>query len=305
MLGCGVLDSGCNKTVSGHEWVESYLDTLDEEEIKEVKVEESKARFKFGNGNVYESLGKVTIPATLGSTKVLLSTDVVDTEIPLLLSKTAMKKAKTKIDLENDCVTMFGKRVRLLHTSKGGHYCISLNKKVDVKYGVDEEVKVYFVDIKRIKKLPSAEKKKIATKVHKQFCHCSGKKLRKLFVDAGVSDAEMLKLVEEVRSTCDLCEKYGSTPPKLVVTMSVAKSFNENIAMDLKDIGSEHVLHLIDHLTRFSAACIVPCKKKEVIVAAILKIWITVFGCPGKILSDNGGEFSNDDFREMGEKLNT
>ena len=76
--------------------------------------------------------------------------------------------------LKNDCVMMFGEKVKLLHTSKGGHYCISLNKKVDVKYGVDESVRVYVVDIKKIKELPSAEKKKVAMKVHKQFCHCSG-----------------------------------------------------------------------------------------------------------------------------------
>ena len=115
----------------------------------------------------------------------------------------------------------------------------------------------------------------------------------------------MLKLVEEVRGTCDICVKYGSTPPKPVVTIPNAKTFNEHIAMDLKDINSKHVLHLIDHFTRFSAACVVSSKSKDVIVAAVLKIWISVFGCPGKILSDNGGEFSNDDFREMGEKLNT
>ena len=40
-------------------------------------------------------------------------------------------------------------------------------------------------------------------------------------------------------------------------------------------------------------------------MAAVLKIWISVFLCPGKILSDNGGEFNNDDFRDVGEQLNT
>ena len=33
-------------------------------------------------------------------------------------------------------------------------------------------------------------------------------------------------------------------------------------------------------------------------------MWIAYFGTPLKFLSDNGGEFGNDVFREMNEKLN-
>ena len=33
-------------------------------------------------------------------------------------------------------------------------------------------------------------------------------------------------------------------------------------------------------------------------------MWISYFGYPKKFLSDNGGEFSNERFREMNEKLN-
>ena len=303
-FGQGVLDSGCGKTVCGHDWMETYLDTLDETELEEVKFEESSTRFKFGNGQIYTSSGRVIFPAVLGEKQVLIGSDVVNTEIPLLLSKSTMKKAKTVIDFEHDTVKMFGKKVKLMYTSRGGHYCISLNKKVQASYESDSSM-VYFVNLKKIKDFSTSEKSKTAAKLHKQFCHCTGKRLKKLCVDAGVKDKEMLKLVEEVRENCKLCEKYGSTPPKPVVTMALAKSFNESVAMDLKDINSKHVLHLIDHMTRFSAACVIPSKKKEVVVAAVLKIWISIFGCPEKILSDNGGEFNNEDLREMGEKLNT
>ena len=40
------------------------------------------------------------------------------------------------------------------------------------------------------------------------------------------------------------------------------------------------------------------------IISSILKNWFSYFGFPRKILTDNGGEFSNDKFREMNEKLN-
>ena len=39
------------------------------------------------------------------------------------------------------------------------------------------------------------------------------------------------------------------------------------------------------------------------IVCRIFQHWIAYFGVPGKIHSDCGGEFSNEVFREMNEKL--
>ena len=45
--------------------------------------------------------------------------------------------------------------------------------------------------------------------------------------------------------------------------------------------------------------------ERDVVISKIFEIWISMFGSPGQILTDNGGEFNNEDFRIMGEKLNT
>ena len=45
--------------------------------------------------------------------KCLIQTDVVNRKIPLLLSKTAMKKAKMELDLVHDKAKIFGKEVPL------------------------------------------------------------------------------------------------------------------------------------------------------------------------------------------------
>ena len=50
-------------------------------------------------------------------------------------------------------------------------------------------------------------------------------------------------------------------------------------------------------------ACLINTKKKMVVVAEIFRIWIMYFGCPQRFMSDNGGEFANDVFIEMNEKL--
>ena len=92
---------------------------------------------------------------------------------------------------------------------------------------------------------------------------------------------------------------------KPIVTFPLASEFNESVAMDLKQVSGKLVLHLIDHATRFSSAGVISSKDGDVNISKIFQIWISTFGLPKQILSDNGGEFANDDFRIMAEKLNT
>ena len=83
--------------------------------------------FKFGGGECLKPIAQYGIPAYLGEKKVIIRTDVVPSDIRLLLSLNAMHKAKIKLDLEQDCATIFGKNVVLHHTSSG-HYCVQLIK---------------------------------------------------------------------------------------------------------------------------------------------------------------------------------
>ena len=78
-----------------------------------------------------------------------------------------------------------------------------------------------------------------------------------------------------------------------------------NQLMDIKFYSGKPILHLIDHAIRFSAASVIHSKERDVVISKIFEIWISMFGSPGQILTDNGGEFNNEDFRIMGEKLNT
>ena len=89
-LNCAILDSGCSRTVCGQNWLKCFEDSLDEG--VSIKKRSSCATFKFGNGGPVQSLKKVVLPVTIGNDKISLETDVVDTDIPLLLSKAAMKK---------------------------------------------------------------------------------------------------------------------------------------------------------------------------------------------------------------------
>ena len=89
-LNCAVLDSGCSRTVCGQNWLKCFEDSLDEG--VSIKEGSSCATLKFGNGGPVQSLKKVLLPVTIGNDKISLEADVVDIDIPLLLSKATMKK---------------------------------------------------------------------------------------------------------------------------------------------------------------------------------------------------------------------
>ena len=84
-----------------------------------IKEESSKTSFKFGDDIAVMSQKRVIIPTVIGNKRVLLETDVIDQNIPLLLSKPSMKKANTVLNFNHDTVTMFGHNQKLLFTTSG------------------------------------------------------------------------------------------------------------------------------------------------------------------------------------------
>ena len=64
-----------------------------------------------------KSILSVVLPCIIAGMKISIFTDVVDSDIPLLLSKNAMKRAKTHINFENNTVTMLGRKVPMQCTS--------------------------------------------------------------------------------------------------------------------------------------------------------------------------------------------
>ena len=289
-----ILDSACTSTVCGIDWLKSYTETLSEEEVNQIVEEDSKTSFRFGDGIIQKSVKKVKIPVTLVGKKVFIQTDVVDSSLPLLFSESSMKKARMKLDLENDTASILGKNIKLNCTSSG-HYCIPL---------VDEKK---IEDIMFTPGCDNKEMKNPKRKLHHQFGHPTCKRLSQLFDDAEIMDERCFLFADEISNNCDVCIKYKNTPPRPIVSTNMARNFNEVVAMDLKEYkrGEIYFLHLIDMATRFSRSCIVKSKDPKVIVEKILEIWLgTGIGAPEKFLCDNGGEFANKTFLELCENMN-
>ena len=297
-INCAILDCGCVKSVCGSKWLDIYTQSLSKDEQEQIDEKPSNARFRFGvGGPVYTSERKINLPAILGKKKVLIETDIIDCDLPLLLSKESMKRAETEICFKNDEVSMLGERLKLQFTSSG-HYAVPLghdqlkNKKMEM-----EEVFLALEELDKDNKL------KACRKLHIQFGHARASRLQDLLKDANVTDKETLDMVKEVEEKCETCTKFRKPQLRPVVGFALAKDFNDMVSMDLKFHNTTPWLHMIDHSTRFSAACVIPDKRQETIIENVFKHWIGIFGSPKRILTDNGCEFNNNAMRELGDLL--
>lgn len=63
-------------------------------------------------------------------------------------------------------------------------------------------------------------------------------------------------------------------------------------------------LHIIDQFTRFSAGSVLTTKRASAIVKHFIHDWISVHGPPQRLFSDNGGEFNNEEVRDVAENFN-
>ena len=122
-----ILDSGCSSTVAGEQWIACYLDSFTPDELAEVKREPSDTVFKFGGGEQIKSSEKLTLPCWSAGVKCLIQIDIVNSKIPLLLTKTAMKKTEMELDLVHDKAKVFGKEVPLQNTGSA-HYIVSMKE---------------------------------------------------------------------------------------------------------------------------------------------------------------------------------
>ena len=121
-----VLDSGAKNTVAGKEWNNCYISTLSFDEITKTRWHKGSNIYQFGDGNFFTAIENVDIPIVLGKQDVMLNTDIVASDIPLLLSRKSMKKTDMTFDFKNDNAIIFGESVKLI-TTKSGHYTIPIS----------------------------------------------------------------------------------------------------------------------------------------------------------------------------------
>ena len=109
---------------------------------------------------------------------------------------------------------------------------------------------------------------------------------------------------------CPVCEKFlkiKRTPRAGLRSMDVGGR-GDCIAMDivggmdsfpLTPRGNRYILTIIDCFTRYAVAVPLVDQSAEVVIAAVLNHYITVYGTPRRILTDQGRNFESDQFAKF------
>ena len=297
---CAALDTCCTSSVTGEQWLDIFIDSLDDSAKSKLKGPLPSNRvFKFGNNGTLRSIGTYVLPVVIPGKTATIKTDVIEPDIPLLLSKVAMKKAKMKIDLEKDLCEIFGKEVELMTTSSG-HYCVPLLSEV-----YKEEDDIAWVLAVDLVSLSNKEQLKSMNKLHKQMGHHTREKFLNLLNDANAWYPEAEEDFDRIIDDCEGCLLLKRNPDRPVVSMPMASHFNEKVAMDLKNLSSgEHILHLVDMWSRYTLSFLIERKDPRDVIDTFMEHWARYFGLHSAILNDNGGEFTSAEWREVKSVLN-
>ena len=290
-----VLDSGATNTVCGKTWFDEFSSSLCSSDQAKIRLSESCKPFRFGDGKIVHSTSMAQIPAVIGDKQVTICTDIVDADIPLLLSKTSMKNAKMCLNFDDDTLSVFDQNLTLGITTNG-LYSLPITKSTQLINNFSRNEEENPVVLKVVEEKSNHQ---IAKKLHRCFAHPSSDRLLRLVNSAGQKWSNNHALKDEIRRVtdqCEVCKIFKKPPPRPVVALPMATEFQDVVAMDLKQYKGKQILHLVDLCTRLSAAIFIPNKNKETIIKALFQIWISVYGTPMKFMSDNGGEFANSEF---------
>ena len=215
---------------------------------------------------------KATIPAQIAQTNCSIEVEIIDTDIPLLLSKPCLQKADTVLDLKNDKVKMFNKNVDF-KLSSNGHYpvnilpndvshfheteqilileqCTSEAEKIKISTKIHRQFEQYTSE---------AEKIKISTKIHLQFGHTFPDNMKPLLTKSKLLHQKISTLVDKIYKGCNT-SIYMRPTPKPVASVKLPL-----LIIPLPWIYILRCFHIIDEFSRYSNAVIRNTKSSSVI----------------------------------------
>ena len=107
--------------------------------------------------------------------------------------------------------------------------------------------------------------------------------------------------------SCLTCQQrsINSRPPRAPMQLALAGEANEKIAMDIMGPfnrsadGNLYILVIVDHFTKYARAVAMRNQKSVTIATALLDHWISIFGTPRQIHTDQGANFDSGLMHEL------
>ena len=115
----------CSRIICASGWFKVYTDSLNEQQKSKIILRSNNSLFKFADRSVTKTLKGVELLITIADVEIMLTTDIIDRDILLPLSKGSMKKADIQINFKQDKVTLLVNDVSL-EINSSGHYRITI-----------------------------------------------------------------------------------------------------------------------------------------------------------------------------------
>ncbi len=261
--------------------------------------------FKFGTGLAVKAKRIVKLPVMWREKVFNLKLNVMEDEVPFLSGMEAIAKMGMIIDLKRKMMEIGSTTAKMKRNQMGQIIWDEL--KCDD--GLD--------DLKTVQEIFwTAENDEISKreiqKIHENLDDASVSKMMDLLkrtkMGKLMTDKVLKERVMEVTNNCEPCVRIGNSGSKSKIATIRASTFNERVAIDLSewwDIERKEKLvicHIV--LSRLSSAGLVKTKEPQAILQCILHEWISKYGPPKILLSDNGPEFIKDDTRCFLDRIN-
>merc|ERR1712089_61130 len=141
--------------------------------------------------------------------------------------------------------------------SGGGHQLV----KLETLGEISNEEAVFHIEKKKV----GANKKDIE-KMHKVLNHKGVRNMEYSFRNAGRMDTQVSKMIKEVVENCSVCQKTGRSRSKPLVAIPRATYFNSIVTLDVKEMGKNFMLCMVDAFSRVLVGAIIKDKKAETIL---------------------------------------
>ena len=292
-----LIDSGASRSVCGRKWAEKWFQT------KNLESQPSAKQFRFGAGPSMKILGviKIFIQVIQGTTDAKIPAvlpvrvDVVDSDVPMLISHESLCNMKGIIDFESRTLKIPNIGKIKLNRAKSGHLMIQGTRPSHevIKVLADRGHPIYMTEMKLPVRILSKDE---VAKIHVQLGHCSENALltttrsAQMHCDLSVIQTMMGKC------GCQTAVRRITLPP----VASMAAKFNgEIIALDIiypfTDCFDEKIskefpaLFMIDSLSRFVNCALLINRASGHASQIFLDDWVGTLGKPRRIITDRGG----------------
>lgn len=271
------VDTGAQRTVIGKQQAYAYLKwaglqrRLEQDKTPEV--------YRFG-GSRHASIGTLTIRIPLADDYFLeLTVDVVDVNVPLLFGLDTLDKFH-----------MYANTVLNRLVCEAYSVTMPLVRKLGHVYYVWEHNVLYTMPELR--------------KMHRHFFHPQPDRLYAVINKAGGEHAKpsTLKQLQEVSSTCDLCQRLSKEPSRFRVALPPEDIiFNRTVLLDIMYLDGKPLLHVVDKDTLFSAAAFLSSgESTEDVWRAYVRCWVTPYiGYSDFMHTDQGPQLASEEWKAL------